>query len=114
STSRRHGGLGLGLAITKELVELHGGAVAASSDGKGRGSEFVVRIPVLAASRVGEESTLTRTDTTLLRPDSLQGTSVLAVDDQPDALNYLSRVLEQQGAAVTAVTTADEALQALR
>lgn len=114
STSRRHGGLGLGLAITREIVELHGGVVRASSEGPGKGSEFIVRIPLLAAGKVIEDSGISRTDSALLRPDSLKGLRVLAVDDQPDALGFLTRVLEQQGAVVAAMSEADAAIRILR
>ncbi len=111
STTRRHGGLGLGLAIVKQLVVAHGGTVEATSEGQGKGTAFVVRIPV-------------RPTTTALRPSSssppvaaelprLDGLRVLVIDDEEDALQLVSAVLEGQGAEVRSVASAAEALGAI-
>jgi PAS domain S-box-containing protein len=114
--SRRHGGLGLGLAIVKQLVELHGGDVRAESAGAGKGATFTVRLPLL---RVPSLDRIESTGTwpvagESLDQNSLAGMTVLAVEDQPDMLEYLRRVLEEQGARVIAVSSAAAALDAVR
>lgn len=111
--ARRFGGLGLGLAIVKELVELHGGSVRAESPGEGRGATFTVRLPLRHAdSEAGDDSR------EAARPQPagpiLEGLRILAVEDQPAALELLSRVLSEHGAAVTGVASAAAALDALR
>jgi signal transduction histidine kinase len=114
SAARMHGGLGLGLAVVKQLVELHGGKVAAASDGLGRGSMFTVELPVaivqppadrprvhpLAAATPHGADSLPRLD----------GLSILVVDDERDSLQLVARLFESRGAAVTTATSADEAL----
>jgi signal transduction histidine kinase/ActR/RegA family two-component response regulator len=107
STTRRHGGLGLGLSIVKSLVEMHKGSVEARSDGDGLGATFAVRLPVARpqagalfnAERVGQAAELT-----------LQGLRILVVDDEPDARALARRVLEERGAHVVTVASALEAL----
>jgi CheY-like chemotaxis protein len=112
SRSRRHGGLGLGLAISNELVALHGGTVGGESDGPGRGARFTVTLPVLVAGAdAGGDG---RSDTSAIQPASLAGVQALVVDDQPDALDYVGRVLEEQGARVVRANSAREALARLR
>jgi CheY-like chemotaxis protein/anti-sigma regulatory factor (Ser/Thr protein kinase) len=114
--SRRHGGLGLGLAIVKQLVELHGGDVSAASSGPGHGSTFTVRLPSLATPLLESlESSGTRQMLAEARDqNSLAGLTVLAVEDQPDMLEYLRRVLEEQGARVISAASGAEALDAVR
>jgi CheY-like chemotaxis protein/two-component sensor histidine kinase len=115
--TRRHGGLGLGLALVRYLTELHGGTVSVSSAGKGSGSEFTIRIPLLVVS----ESTKARLigDRALLgNPNaacefSLSGLNVLVVDDDRDALSMLEEVLSSRGAVVRCAKSADEALEAM-
>jgi signal transduction histidine kinase/ActR/RegA family two-component response regulator len=115
STTRNHGGLGLGLAIVRHLVELHGGTVSAESLGVGRGSAFTVLLPVNADGQmISNENTLEETDkkpelwgSEGERPD-LAGLRVLLVDDEPDTLEVLRVVLSQFGADVRgAVSTVD-------
>jgi CheY-like chemotaxis protein/anti-sigma regulatory factor (Ser/Thr protein kinase) len=117
STTRQHGGLGLGLSIVKHLVELHGGTVAATSEGEGRGATFTVTLPIAAAlERSGSEATRTRSGRPAAthEPDgapSLSGVRVLVVDDDPDARGLLNRVLSERGADVTTAGSASEAME---
>jgi signal transduction histidine kinase/CheY-like chemotaxis protein len=107
SASRRHGGLGLGLALVRQIVELHGGTVAAESGGVGRGSTFVVRLPV-ATGR--SERPRRNADN---EPVTLNGIAVLIVDDNEDGREMLVTVLRDYGAKVQSVATAREALSLL-
>jgi signal transduction histidine kinase/CheY-like chemotaxis protein len=116
SPSREQGGLGLGLAIVRHLVELHGGTVSARSAGKGMGTTFEVRLPsVLPAEspkrELPIEQVASRSDTTL--PDMLAALEVLVVDDEEDARELLRTVLENYGATVTSASSAAEAIRAL-
>jgi len=108
SSTRRHGGLGIGLSVVRQLVELHGGRVRAESPGEGLGSTFFVQLPRIAASPGGEEVSsgdVAREDLSLLK-----GLRVLVVDDQHDARECLSLMLQQYGADVLTAATAAEAL----
>jgi len=107
STSRRHGGLGLGLALVRQIVELHGGQVTVFSDGPKRGSSFWIRFPIGAGGVIAH----TVADS---RPVTLHGISVLIVDDNDEARELLGIALEQYGAAVTSVSSAPHALEHLR
>ena len=116
SVTRKHGGLGLGLAITRHLVEMHGGTIEAHSEGEGRGATFTVKLPVPAAYR---QTSLMRdsgnrdrysTPTESRALPNLQGIKILAVDDSKDTRELLSVVLEGCGATVTAASSVREAL----
>ena len=105
STTREHGGLGLGLAIAKEITELHGGVLKASSSGAGRGSRFILTLPrLLVADPIATLSEPTE------RPN-LSGKRVLVVDDDADSLEIASRALAGTGAAVTQAGSGIEALE---
>ena len=117
TTTRAHGGLGLGLAIVRHLVELMGGTVGAESLGAGKGATFIVNLPLVTVDQTtsanqSEQPTLTDAEPTIIAP-SLDGIKVLVVDDEADARELLMTMLGQYGADVTAVATAQEALQAL-
>ncbi len=108
--TRRHGGLGLGLAIVRNLVELHEGSVQAESAGEGYGASFIVRLPL--AEKV--EGARTGPAAAGQRPPALQGAQILVVDDDQDALDMLTVVLTEAGAAVRTAASATEALALLR
>jgi PAS domain S-box-containing protein len=108
STTRLFGGLGLGLAIVRRLVELHGGRIGAESPGEGQGATFTVWLPMVA---IQPETNPENQDS-----DScldLSGIGVLVVDDEADTREFLAFVLEEYGANVTVVASAGEALEAL-
>ena len=116
-TTREHGGIGLGLAIVRHLVELHGGTIHASSGGRDRGTTFRVRLPVMI---VHQQTPLERrvhpaTNGAAAQADlpDLRGISVLAVDDDADARALVAETLETRGARVVTVESADEALHVL-
>jgi two-component system CheB/CheR fusion protein len=116
TTSRPQPGLGLGLSIVRQLVELHGGTATAASPGEGRGSTFVVSLPVPALSEepAGREVTARRAVETAqtATPPSLHGLRLLVVDDDADGREAVQAVLEMGGAQVTAVASVAEALAA--
>ncbi len=118
SSTRAHSGLGLGLALVKHLVELHGGSVDAQSPGEGKGATFVVRLPLtIAEIPAGLRPRLHPTASTiegLLPGPRLDGLRVLVVDDDPDALNLASAILTDAGAEVRTCLSAPEALAVLQ
>jgi PAS domain S-box-containing protein len=116
STSTRvHGGLGLGLAIVRHLVELHGGTVSVTSDGDGCGATFTVRLPLRAVAAEELEAPVgggrrARDSRPLGDDTQLDGVRVLVVDDEPDARELLTAVLEHHGARVATAGSVDEAV----
>jgi CheY-like chemotaxis protein len=117
-TTRRHGGLGLGLAIARHIIEMHGGSIHAASDGEGKGSTFRVKLPVLIvhAEVHGEDHRVhpraERNTPAIVLPD-LSHVRVLVVDDDVDALSMLREILETAGAEVHTASSAEEALATL-
>ena len=113
TTTREHGGLGLGLAIARELVELHGGTIKARSDGAGRGSTFQVDLPSMVSESPapgGTPASAVGRETPASDRDLLRDLRILVVDDEADARDLIEMALAQYGAVVT---TADSAAAAL-
>jgi CheY-like chemotaxis protein len=114
---RMSGGLGLGLAITRHLVELQGGRIFAASEGAGKGSTFRIELPRRIADTTAaietREHPLSPRDEYHIAVPQLQGTRILAVDDDRDALALLREILETTGATVTTADTGRAALAAL-
>ena len=113
STTRRHGGLGLGLSIVKSLVEMHQGTVEVQSPGEGQGATFIVCLPLAHPKTGGEISVDPKAHEPTRDLSSLVGLRVLVVDDEPDARTLARRVLEERGAVVVTVSSAAEALRAV-
>jgi len=118
STTRRHGGLGLGLAIVKQLVELHGGSVRVKSAGEGKGSTFIVALPLSVVHPQPEPESERRHPRAVPGftgiPDNcveITGVRVLVVDDEPDARALVKRLLEDCHALVTAAASVSEAIE---
>jgi len=117
STTRRHGGLGIGLSLVKNLVELHGGSVRVSSPGENRGTTFIITLPIAAVHHDDTGVFLSReTPAELLSLDRvdlprLDGITALIVDDEADSRLLVSRILEEHGARVICASSAAEALE---
>ncbi|MDM7914223.1 MAG: ATP-binding protein [Candidatus Eisenbacteria bacterium] len=116
STTRKHRGLGLGLAIVKNLVELHGGTIHAESAGIGAGSLFVVTIPARAGETAPPadppapaSAPAFREEVLPVEEHPLRGVRVMAIDDEPESLALLRRILEDAGAEVTTASSAQQA-----
>ena len=119
STTRQHGGLGLGLSIVRQLVELHGGTVGVDSAGEGQGARFTVRLPLQPALPDWRLAPVTASggeddDAAAAALPDLSGMQVLALDDDPDSLEVLRTILAGAGARVTVARTPQEALDLLR
>jgi len=112
TSTRAHGGLGIGLAIVRHLVELHGGTVAAESAGEGKGAAFTVELPISASP--GNQRSAAETAAPQEGPVRLDGVRVMVVDDEADTRDLLSFSLRNYGAEVTALGSASEALAAIQ
>ncbi len=113
TTTRKFGGLGLGLAIARHLVEMHGGTVNAESLGEDKGAIFTVSLPLIKDAATINDDTNADSSTAVFAASPLTGLQVLIVDDNADTRDFFSFVLEQFGAIVTAVASGNEALEAL-
>lgn len=120
STTRKHGGLGIGLAIVRHLVELHGGEASVESLGEGRGSAFHIKLPLHSArlnakNGEGKDEEISSDAGEGVRPHlSLTGERMLIVDDDKDVLIFLSAVLSEKGAEVRTALSVQEALKAIQ
>ena len=114
SITRKHGGLGLGLAITRHLTELHGGTIRAESDGEGRGATFTVSLPITGAQpQEGQPLQLNESDrdeefANMDDSPNLAGIKVLAIEDDQDSREFLRIVLEGFGADIVTASSARE------
>ena len=121
STTRHHGGLGLGLSIVRQIAELHGGSVRATSAGPGQGATFFVSLPIAAMREIAESPQITGPVVVKREEEALatvawniDGVRVLVVDDEPDARAMIQRLLQEHGAIVSAAGSAGEAMEYLR
>jgi CheY-like chemotaxis protein/two-component sensor histidine kinase len=119
STSRRYGGLGLGLSIVKNLVELHGGSVRVLSAGEGQGSTFIVSLPIVAVDlghslQMSVRAQDTERDTEAIELPRLDNLRILVVDDEPDGRALLARILHERGAVPVCTGSAQVALESLQ
>ncbi|HEV8479592.1 MAG TPA: PAS domain S-box protein [Candidatus Eisenbacteria bacterium] len=112
TTTRRYGGLGLGLSIANHLVSLHGGTVRAASDGEGKGATFTVELPLTPVIDEGSREPA-KADATSADSGLLEGITVLVVEDETDMRGMIQLLLEERGARVLAAPSADEALALL-
>ena len=110
SSTRTHGGLGLGLAIVRRITDLHGGQVSAESAGRGHGATFIVRLPVRTAEGPVRETVEVPLVPAALSKQALDGLSILVVDDDQDTRELLKSVLSSAGASVRTAGSAEEGL----
>jgi CheY-like chemotaxis protein len=109
-SARGQGGLGIGLALVRHFVELHGGSVYAESPGEGQGATFVVKLPLMVAEM--RDQTIAHHDSPRLDSAVLAGARIIVVDDDPTAVELIAEVLVRAGGEAISCGTADEALQA--
>jgi PAS domain S-box-containing protein len=107
---RSHRGVGLGLAIVRHLIELHGGTVEAESDGENRGATFTIHLPLAAVTHTAASANVVREENS---KDALNGLRILLVEDEPDARELLAVLLQGSGASVETVDSVDDALRRL-
>ena len=110
STTRRHGGLGIGLSLARDLVELHGGTISAQSEGEGTGATFIFTLPLRSVKPIKQNS---GSEGNMSSQGKLYGFWILAVDDEADAREIVSFMLQINGAKVTTANSAVEALEIL-
>ena len=113
TTTRHHGGLGLGLSISKHLVELHGGVLSARSEGKDKGATFIISLPVTASHYDEKKSAAELRNAAVddgMERVNLSGIRILAVDDDEDSLTVLKKILLKHHAVVQSASSVDEAL----
>jgi PAS domain S-box-containing protein len=116
TSTRQHGGLGLGLAIARHLIEIHGGSVNVSSGGENAGATFTVKLPIAGSKIIAplEEPEKPVVEPGILpRPEVLSDVRILIVDDDQDTLELLSAALTQRSAAVTAVSNVADAIASI-
>jgi signal transduction histidine kinase/CheY-like chemotaxis protein len=115
SITRKHGGLGLGLSIARQLVELHGGTIGASSPGANAGTTFTLRLPLAEAEEAAKPSAPTASATApqAVQEGDLAGIKVLLVDDAEDTLDVLQQILQHSGATIMAANSSSSALALL-
>lgn len=110
TTTRKHGGLGIGLSIVKNIIELHGGRIAVASEGKGKGTTFIVRLPIASALRTMFDGTdVLQSD--VVFEERLTDVSILVVDDEADSRELVERILTQYNARVILAGSVDEAIE---
>src|SRR5262249_46225814 len=121
TNTRRYGGLGLGLAIVRQIVEMHGGDVTASSPGRGRGTTFKIRLPLASISRppqlecgrLESEGPQTKGKKEAEERRRLDGVRILLVEDDPETLDMIKFVFDERGAEVITAVSSSEALETL-
>jgi PAS domain S-box-containing protein len=113
SVSREYGGLGLGLAITRHLVELQGGRISASSEGPGHGSTFRLELPIRAVARPASPPLQPAPRSARIAVPDLTGVRILAVDDEPDALALIGEILEATQATVESASSGQQAIDCI-